>query len=90
MATIMADGLRICTDCAEVSANGTDGHCVDCHSLPDGSSVCEARMRTIKGITNLWGAHPLIVGEPDGFAHRQCDGCGSVLSGDRWTAVVFV
>jgi hypothetical protein len=86
MATIYADDLLICTDCAAISANGTHGHCVDC--CEDGI-VCEERMRTIKGITKIWGQRSLIVGEPDGFSHRRCDGCGSVLSGDRWTAVVF-
>jgi hypothetical protein len=85
MATIYANDLLICTDCASLSANGTDGHCIDC----SGETVCEERMRTIKGITKRWDDRPLIVGEPDGFSHRSCDGCGSVLSGDRWTAVVF-
>lgn len=84
-ALVIADSLLICVDCASLSANGTDGHCGDCF----GEIVCEERMRTIKGISNLWGSYRLIVGEPDGFHHRQCDGCGSILSGDRYTAVVF-
>jgi hypothetical protein len=85
MATIYADDLLICTDCAQVSANGTDGHCGDC----TGETVCGERMRTLLGITKHWGTRALIVGEEDGFHHRSCDGCGSVLSGDRFTAVVF-
>lgn len=85
MAVIVAE-LLICTDCAHLSANGTDGHCGDC----TGETVCEERMRTIRGIRNLHGPDQLVVsGDEFFFSHRICEGCGSVLSGDRIEAVIF-
>lgn len=85
MATIVAE-LLICTDCAQLAANGTDGHCGDC--IED--TVCEERMRTIKGISRLHGDASLVVsGEEFHFSHRTCEGCGCILSGDRIEAVIF-
>ena len=87
MAVIVGYELSICTDCAQLSANGTHGHCVDC--CEDGI-VCEERMRTIKGISRIWGNNRLVVtGEEFSFSHRTCDGCGSILAGDRIDAVAM-
>lgn len=87
MATIVAE-FEVCTDCAQISANGTHGHCADC--CEDGI-VCEERMRTLKGMTRLHGddAARIVIGDEQGFSHTPCGGCGSILSGDRFAAAIL-
>jgi hypothetical protein len=93
MGAVVSVELTLCSDCIVFSANGTDGHCVDCH---DGT-VCEHVMSWIKRVVALWPAatyrHVTFTttgDEPEPyFSHGRCDGCGDVLSGDRFDGVAL-
>ena len=70
--------IQVCVDCLTVTANG---------ELLDGGpgSVAEH----VRRMTALWGDDVEIVPGSDdegSFSWSSCDGCGSTLGGDRYTA----
>lgn len=66
--------LAVCQDCIMLLANGEgDGDVVD-------------------AMTATWGAdgrHLVPGGDDLGFSWSPCDGCGSDLGGDRYTAALL-
>lgn len=66
--------LSVCVDCIMILANG------------EGSSV------TVDAMTATWGddgRHLVPGGEDLGYSTSPCDGCGSGLHGDRFTAALL-
>lgn len=79
---ILRDDLTVCSDCAMVLANGTDGWGLD----DNGQELGEAHAaRMLPGDFVLSGEE----GEEAWFAHTPCDACGDALAGDRLAAVEF-
>lgn len=89
MATIIASDLWVCTDCAQIIANGEirDGR------EDDGQSVADAQVA-------VWGelAIGLVLdyGEDEdednyviAFSAAPCDGCGELLASERMRAAVI-
>lgn len=83
MATIIADGLEVCGNCAQIIANG---------EINDGTDAGE---RTAAAQVGIWGKDAIgLVLDYDAdfepyFSYSSCDGCGSTLGGDRWPAAVL-
>jgi len=82
MAEILIDELWVCSDCAQIIANGPGGMDLSeeeenriVEALGDRYWVLDYDSETGAGI--------------DDFSRRQCDGCGSHLGGSRHRAVVF-
>lgn len=80
---VVADDLRVCSDCAQVIANG---------EISDGTDRGD---RTAAAQVAVWGADAIglvLAGTDDGpdpFSTAPCDGCGSTLAGERWDAAVI-
>ena len=73
--------LSICTDCLMLLANG---EVFDA----EGNDLAEAHS---VAMTRLWPTeHITLGGEVLGFSMDDCDGCGSRLGGDRYTATAWV
>lgn len=83
MAKIIAGELEVCSDCAQIIANG---------EINDGTDTGE---RTADAQVAKWGddARGLVLADHEGFepyfSWSDCDGCGSTLGGDRWPAAVL-
>ncbi len=81
MSTITHDGLSVCSDCAQILANG---------EIDDGTDRGE---QVAAAIGERWADYELVLACPEdcegGFSSRQCDGCGDILAGDRHPAVAF-
>lgn len=87
-ATELGYPIDICTDCTYVIANGElpgDSE----HTLSEHVAAMDAAQEGSTGITlNM----PDYDDDPDGGVHfswSSCDGCGSLLGGDRFPAVVW-
>lgn len=86
MATVIADGLLVCVDCAMMCANG---------ELGQGDAAAEAAHAA--QMVAQWGEHTaglVLACEPDEegcdtYSTRRCDGCGSGLAGARCAAAVL-
>lgn len=87
MATVTHDGLEVCTDCAQLIANGDLGGQECEHGGADDHAAA---------MVAVWGEGPAgVLGlvlelseETEAhFSSRRCDGCGSTLAGDRLPAV---
>lgn len=72
--------ISVCTDCILLLANGEviDGHGVD------ETAEHANRMRA-----HLGDAEVVPGGDELGFSWADCEGCGSPLGGDRFTATIF-
>jgi hypothetical protein len=86
VATIVADGLELCVDCVQLTANGELGQ-----GDADADEAHDERM-------TLWLAqygddtNLVLACDEDcegWFSSRQCDGCGSSLGGDRHPGAIL-
>jgi hypothetical protein len=71
--------IEICVDCLTYLANG---------EVFDANGEDIAVNHAAK-ITGVWGDNfPTLGGDDAGFSWQSCDGCGTRLGGDRFTAYV--
>jgi hypothetical protein len=78
MASVVADGLEVCTDCALMIANG------------EGSEDHARKVSSVWGADAI--GLVLTCSDEDcspPFSWSRCDGCGSTLGGDRHEAAVI-
>lgn len=78
---IVTHDLDVCTDCRQLIANG---------DIEDGTDTGE---RVAAAQVQIWGplAWHMVLGDTDEpwFSMSDCDGCGSVLGGDRYHAHII-
>lgn len=79
MATIIADGLLVCTDCAHLIANdeATDAHRAKVAELDDPTSP------------GNWVLAGTTEDDDTDFSTAPCDSCGSGLAGWRTPAAIL-
>lgn len=82
MATIIADDLLVCGECAQIISNGEISN-----GTNRGDEIAAAQVA-------VWGtdAGGLVLSgtdDPHEFSKRQCDGCGTYLAGERFDAAVL-
>ena len=81
MAKVIADGLRICSDCVLLIANGETGNGVETDER-----IADAQYRKL-GTDARWLC--LTGTDQPEFSWKDCDGCGDPLGGDRSDACII-